>query len=199
MEGVERVWHRRLRWRLRGAWQWPTFVVLTAVDAVLLTELPFYEDGPGGLVPAVLLSGFLNLFLVAVLAPFAGRLLRRARPDLPRLIAGDYSGTALLCAATALLVAGGLLHRSDRLAEDADERAVAASVHDYVVSQAPEYAGALGAMDAVKLLPGEYRACVPSQEPRRALCLFVSTDQNPPGLVLDTEQVPNDEWRRGGF
>ena len=32
MEGVERVWHRRLRWRLRGAWQWPAFVALTLVD-----------------------------------------------------------------------------------------------------------------------------------------------------------------------
>ena len=35
MEGVERVWHRRLRWRLRGAWQWPAFLALTLVDAVL--------------------------------------------------------------------------------------------------------------------------------------------------------------------
>jgi len=199
MEGVERVWHRRLRWRLRGAWQWPAFIGLTVVDAVLLAELPFYDDGPGGFVPAVLLAGFLNLLLVAVLAPAAGRLLRRARPDLPRLIARDYSGTALLVAATALLAAGGLLHRSAVVEEQGDERAVASSVHDYVITQAPEYTRALGAMDAVKLLPDEYRACVPSTDPRRALCLFVSTDQEPPGLVLDTEQVPNREWRRGGF
>ena len=199
MEGVERVWHRRLRWRLRGAWQWPLFVVLTAVDGVLLSELPFYEDGPGGLFPAVLLAGFMNLIIVAVLAPLAGRLLRRARPDLPRLIASDYSGAALLAAASALLFAGGLLHRSDRLEAEADERAVAVSVHDYVLTQEPEYSAGLGSIDAVKLLPDEYRACVPGPDPSRWLCLFVSTDQEPPGLVRDTEQVPNSAWRRGGF
>ena len=30
---VESVRWRRLRWRLRGAWQWPAFIVLTIVDA----------------------------------------------------------------------------------------------------------------------------------------------------------------------
>ena len=44
---VERLWIRRLRWRMRGAWQWPAFAVLTLVDALLITRLPFYEEGPG--------------------------------------------------------------------------------------------------------------------------------------------------------
>ena len=44
---VERLWWPRLRWRMRGAWQWPAFAVLTLLDGVLLTKLPFYGRGPG--------------------------------------------------------------------------------------------------------------------------------------------------------
>ena len=44
---MERASLTRLRWRLRGAWQWPTFVVLLVVNAVLLSELPLAgESGP---------------------------------------------------------------------------------------------------------------------------------------------------------
>ena len=43
---VESVRWRRLRWRLRGAWQWPAFIVLTLVDALLVARLPFQGEGP---------------------------------------------------------------------------------------------------------------------------------------------------------
>ena len=42
---VESVRWRRLRWRLRGAWQWPTFALLTVLDALLVARLPFQGDG----------------------------------------------------------------------------------------------------------------------------------------------------------
>jgi hypothetical protein len=201
MERVERVWHRRLRWRLRGAWQWPAFIALTLVDGVLLSELPFYADGAGGLFPGVLLAGFLNLFAVAVLAPAVGRIVRRRRPDLPRSVAANYAGTALLVAITALLLAGGLLHRPAVADEEDDERAVLAGVHRYVVNRAPEYAHGLDSIDAVMIVPEEYRACVPGPEPNRWLCLIVSTDQRPAGVTVDTDQTPNTESypRRGRF
>ena len=70
MEGtgrVERLWWTRLRWRMRGAWQWPTFLVLTVVDGVVLSELPFYGAGPGGVLPGALLAGFANLFCICLL------------------------------------------------------------------------------------------------------------------------------------
>ncbi len=57
---VESVRWRRLRWRLRGAWQWPTFAALTAIDALLVARLPFQGTG-GDVVGAILLAGFLNL------------------------------------------------------------------------------------------------------------------------------------------
>jgi hypothetical protein len=197
---MERVWHRRLRWYFRGATQVPAFVVLTAVNGVLLARLPFYGEGPGGIVPGILLAGFLNLFVVAVVAPLGARVLRRVRPDLPRIVARDYAGTMLLAAITALLVAGGLLHRPALADEQDDERAVVASVHDYVLSRAPEYRDGLAEIDAIRIVPDEYRACVPGADPRRWLCLIVSTDQQPPGITVDADQAPNSLYRRhGGF
>jgi 4-amino-4-deoxy-L-arabinose transferase-like glycosyltransferase len=201
MERVERVWHRRLRWRLRGAWQWPAFVALTLVDGILLTVLPPYRGGPPGVFPGVLLAGFANLLAVAVVAPAVGRLLRRRRPDLPRLIAADYAGAWLLAAIAALLVAGGLLHRSDVRAEEAREQAVARAMHDYVLSQAPQYRAGLRSIDAARIEPDYYRACVPGRDARHWFCLFVSTDQQPPGITRDTDEVPNGSGYRpyGGF
>ena len=201
MEGVERVWHRRLRWRLRGAWQWPAFTLLTLVDGIVLVVLPPYDGAPENLFPAVLLAGFVNLVAVAVLAPALGRLVRRRRPDLPRLIAADYAGGCLLVAIAVGVLAAGLLHRSAVEAEQAREQAVAMAVHDYVIRQEPQLRGSLGAIDLARIEPDYYRACVPGPDPRHALCLFVSTDQRPPGVTRDTEEVPNGTSYRpyGGF
>jgi hypothetical protein len=196
MAQVERVWPRRLRWRLRGAWQWPAFILLTLVDGVLLSELPPWSDGPPGVFPGVLLAAFFNLLAVAVVAPFVGWLVRRRRPDLPRMIASDYAGAWLLAGITAALVVAGLAHRSEVAAEHAREAAVAKAMHDYVVRHQQQYAAGLQHIDAVRLEPDHYRACIPGRDERHAICLFVTTDQNPPGITLDTEQVPNGDYRR---
>ena len=200
MEGVERVWHHRLRWRLRGAWQWPAFMALTLLDAVVLVALPPYFGAPENLFPGVLLAGFANLLAIIVLAPPLGLWLRRRRPDLPRLVASNYAGAALLAAISVLLVSGGLLHRSAVRAEEAREQAVAGAMHAYVAEQAPEHRGSLGPIDAIRLDDDYYRACVPGDDARHWLCLFVSTDQQPPGVTRDTEEVPNSSYRPyGGF
>jgi hypothetical protein len=144
MDGVQRVWHRRLRWRLRGAWMWPAFLVLTVADGVLLVALPPYEGGPPHVFPGVLLALFLNLLTVAVVAPLAGLALRRRRPDLPRLI-----------------------------------------------SSAPQYQSGLDHIDAIRTEEDRYRVCVPGRDERHSLCLFVRTDQQPPGITRDTDQEPN--------
>jgi hypothetical protein len=182
---------RRLRWRLRGAWQWPTFLALTVADAIVLALLPFYDPGPGGLFPALLLAGFANLFAVAVAAPLAGRFVRSVRRDLPRVVARDYAGTCLLVGIAAALVAGGLLHRPAAAAAEADRAAVLLSVHNYVLAQAPELSDRLAAADTLQLEPDLYRACVPRHRAGRWLCLFVSTDQQPPGITRDRDEAPN--------
>jgi hypothetical protein len=201
MEGVERVWHRRLRWRLRGAWLRPAFVALTVVDGVLLVVLPPYAGGPDHFLPGALLAGVVNLLAVVLLAPVLGRLLRRRRPDLPRLVAADYAGAVLLVGMTALLVAAGLAHRSAAAAELEREQEVAAAMQLYVLEQAPEHADSLGAIDTIRIEQDYYRACIPRDEPDRWFCLFVTTDQHPPGVTLDSDETSNTEGYRpyGGF
>jgi hypothetical protein len=184
---------RRLRWRRRGAWQWPAFLALTVADGLVLALAPFYDQGPGGLYPSLLLAGFANLFAVAVVAPLVGRVVRRRRPDLPRVVARDYAGTLVLGALFALLLAGGVAHRPAASAARADRAAVLLSVHDYVLAQAPDLRDRLAAADTLQLEPRLYRACVPTHRPHRWLCLFVSTDQQPPGITRDRDELPNDE------
>jgi hypothetical protein len=197
---VERVWVRRLRWRIRGAWQWPAFGVLTVVDAVLLTRLPFYDEGPGTFVGGVLVAMFFNLLAVAVAGPLLGLRLRRRRPDLPRPIAADYASTAVLVAICAGLLVGGLLHRPALAAEREEVALVAAVTHDYVERRAPEWRERLAGMDAMRVEEHLYRSCVPGPDPRRWLCLFVTTDQRPPGVTEDTDRAGNQAYRtHGGF
>jgi hypothetical protein len=194
------VWLTRMRWRLRGAWLWPAFIVLTLAEGVALQALPIAGDGPGGVFPGVLLAGFANLILVAAVAPLAGPRLRRRRPDLPRVVAQNYAGTALLLAFAAVVVAGGLIHRPAVLAAEDDLRAQAAAVHDYVITQQPSYAPGIALADPHRVQDDLYRTCVPGPDPKRWLCLYVDTAQRPAGVTLDGDSTPNSELRlSGGF
>lgn len=195
------MWVSRLRWRMRGAWQWPCFALLTLIDGLLLHRLPPYGTGPSTFVAALLLAGFGNLFVVAVLAPLVGRRVRKRRGDLPRMIADNYAGTALILSAGAALLLAGLVHRPALAAERDDAAAAAARTHDYVVAEAPpEYRARLAEMDVMRLTEDEFRSCVPGTDPRRWFCLFVSTDQRPAGATRDSDLAPNTAYQRhGGF
>lgn len=197
---VEPLWTARLKWRMRGAWLWPTFALLTLADGFLLAALPPYDGAPPSMLPGVLLAGFANLFCVALPAPLTARWLRRRRPDLPRPVAENYAGTALLCALAALLIVAGVAHRPAAAAQQADRRAELGAVQHYVISQAPAYRSGLSRVDSIQLEPEMYRTCVPGPDPKRWLCLFVETDQQPPGVRLDSDKAPNSAYRSaGGF
>jgi hypothetical protein len=198
---MERVWLTRLRWRLRGALMWPLAGLLLVADAVVIHELPFAGSGPDWFL-AALVSGFFNLLFVAVAAPLGGRLLRRRRPDLPAVVAGDRAGSGLLLVLAGTLAALGVVHH----ATVRDERdAFAQGLHRvrvYVARNAPaEYRRHVEQTSALRFGEDLYRACVPGDDPERWLCLFVFTDQSPPGLRRDTNRAPNSSWfppDRGG-
>ena len=190
-EGDERLWARRLRWRMRGAWQWPAFALLTVVDAVVLHLLPLAGEAIG-FVPALLLAGFFNLAAVAILAPLGGMALRRRRPGLPRIIADDYAGTSLLVAVALLLLAGGIAHRPAVVDQRDAFAAQSAQVRRFVLSQAPQqFRRNVDRADTWKQGPDLYRTCVPGPDPRKHFCMIVNTDQHPPGVVVDRDQQPN--------
>jgi 4-amino-4-deoxy-L-arabinose transferase-like glycosyltransferase len=185
---------------MRGALLWPTFLVLTPIEGILLSTLPPYDGAPQGVIGGVLLAGFANLFLVAVVAPLVGLGLRRRRPDLPRLIATDLCGTALLLALAVGVVAAGLAHRPAAAAQERDLASAYAAVHDYVLARAPEYRPGLTAVDALRLREDAYRVCVPGRATDRWLCLLVDTDLQPVALRRDASMEPNSALRTvGGF
>jgi hypothetical protein len=188
---MEAGWTSRLRWRLRGAWMWPAFAGLTAFDGLLLHARPIAGDSIG-VVAGLLLACLFNLVAVAVVAPLTGAVVRRVwRPDLPRIVAHDYAGTALLVLVAAALLAGGLAHHPAVRERQADFRAQAAAVRDYVVHQAPAYFHRLPDATTVRLDSDLYRTCVP-RGPTRRLCLLVNTDQSPPGIRRDPSGEPNE-------
>lgn len=188
---MERQWLSRLRWRRRGAWQWPAFAVLTVVDAVIVHELPLAGDRTAGWIPALLVAAFFNLLAVAVLAPLAGVLVRRRRADLPAIVARDRAGTVALVGVTAVLLGIGLAHRSDREAHQEQLAAVSLAVRRYVAHQAPSrYRRHIEEATFVHL--GDiYRSCVPGGAAGRSLCLFVDPAQSPPGIRVDPNPAPN--------
>jgi hypothetical protein len=189
--GVDRLWPTRLRWRMRGAWLWPAFFACTALDGILVTAMPPYEGTPPGIVGGVLLAAIANLVLIAAVAPFAGRALRRRRPDLPRPIATDYAGTALLCALAVAILVAGVAHRPAVAADNDDHAAMFTAVRGYVAAHAPEWRAGLARVDAREYAPEVYRACVPGRDPSRWLCLIVDTDRRPARVTRDPSMQPN--------
>lgn len=189
---IHGLWRSRLRWRLRGAALWPAFGAAVIADAVLLHVLPIAGDRAPGVVPALLLSTFFNLVVVAVGAPLGGMVLRRRRPGLPRLIADDRAGTALLGMLAVALVALGVGHRPALRSEREAFAEQSAAVRRWVATRAPAgYRANVALADTWKQGPDLYRTCVPGPDPRRALCLLVLTDRRPVVVRRDPDQRPN--------
>lgn len=189
----ETMWRARLRWRLAGATQWPVFVVVMVLDALLLARLPIAGDRGLGLVPALLLAGALNLGLIAVAAPMAGLLLRRRDPALPRVVADDRAGTALLATGVLALACAGAAHHPAVRAAGGDLDAQAAAARAYAAVHAPpRFQAGIGRLDSWKQGEDLYRSCVGGPDPRRAYCMVVRTDVRPPSVVEDPDQRPNE-------
>jgi len=191
---------RRLRWRRRGAWLWPAFVVTTLAEMALLHWLPVQGDSTRW-ISALLVAGCLNLIAVVVLGGPGAVLLRRRRPDMPKVVASDYAGRAALAVVAVALVAAGLAHRPvivDRRAAF-DEQLLA--VHRWVTQNGDAFANTrLAQADTVLVDEELFRTCVPGRDPKRWLCLVVDTSQSPPAVTRDVNREPNARFNpRGGF
>ena len=192
----EALWQTRLRWRLRGAMLWPAFVVAVVVEAILLDLLPVSGDGGPG--------------------PVRRRAARRLPEPLPRG-RRRAAGRALAAPPPARDARGDRHRPGGRRAARRRvraRRASWASLHHSSVRAAharPQRPGGLGA--ALRHQPGAAR--VPGQrrpprhrqagrrplphvrrrpDPDRAFCVFVNTDQSPPGR----HPRPRPAAQRGG-
>ncbi len=189
-----------MRWRLRGAWLWPAFVVVTVVEIGLLHWLPIAGEGTG-FVAGLLLAGCLNVIAIAVLGNLGGVVLRRMRPDLPKVVAENYAGLgALGLVGTAFLVAG-LVHRPELAADRAAFAEQSRAVRLWVQAHGDDFARArVDSADSVMVDDDLYRTCVPGPDPKRWLCLIVDTSHIPPRVTRDPSRESNaSQYPRGDF
>lgn len=200
----EQLWARRLRWRLRGAWQWPAYAVLTVLDAVILHELP-----PGSesieFIPGLIIASFGNLFLMGVVAPWLGkRLAERERigsgngiPLSVRTeVLKDRSAAILIALGSVGLLAAGLASRplkvneTERLEQNAD------LFSDFVRDEAPaEIVRNIDTANTIRLEEGYFRTCVNYDDRTRVWCAFIDVDAQPPLVRKDPSTLPNQEFR----
>jgi hypothetical protein len=192
----ERLWTRRLRWRLRAAWMWPAYAVLTLLDAVILHELPPVKEGVD-FIPGLIVASFANLFLMGAVAPWLGkRLAQREQSAVPQPVRAevlkDRSAAVLLAVATLGLVAAGLGNREVYVAETEALEDAAIAARAYVESNAPaEIRRNVEAINTDRLEDEYFRMCVPFDDRTRAYCLFVDTSSDPPEITPDPAQIPN--------
>ncbi len=171
---MEAAWIARARWRWRGAWLWPTFVVAAFLDGAIALVRPFVGDRQslaGGLLAGLVL----NLFAVLFLSRPLGAILRRLRGDMPVSVARNYGGTIAVMLVSALLLAAGLARHggivdNQQALRDAVVRAVA-----YVGDHAPQaFRANARQTDTFTIQAGTmYRTCVPSRDGARSYCVIV--------------------------
>lgn len=208
----ERFWTRRLRWRLRGAWQWPAFAVLTLIDGVLLELLPPFGVARMDLILGLLIATFGNLFLVGAVAPFLTRRLARrreealaaargSRPPPPvlaeREVLQDRMGTALLAAGVVAVLVSGLANRPVTVSETEATEEVGRQLRAYVArSGSEELRRNLDTANTRRLSDGYFRVCIARDGRRRFLCLFVDTEKDPTEVRRDPNAGSNAKFAR---
>jgi hypothetical protein len=182
---------RRMRWRMSGAWLWPTFVVVTVAEMGLLHRLPVAGEGSGW-IASLLLAGCLNVIAVALVGGLGGVALRRVRRDLPKVVADDYAGLAALALLGLAFLVAGLVHRPELAAEDRAFAEQSQAVRRWVLAHGDAYARAhVAAADTVRVDDDLYRTCVPGPDPKRWLCLVVDTSHRPARVKRDTSRESN--------
>ena len=201
MAANERFWPRRLKWRLRGAWMWPTFAVLTIAEGVLLHELPPTGFRIPDVVIGAILALFANIFLIGVVAPWlARRLVERdrlggRRERFPPEVYLDRTATVLLLLGAVGLVASGLANIRVSTAETDALKEAGDRAEAYVMAHADtEIKQRLDGANSARLGDGFFRVCVPRIDATRQYCMFVDTRRN--SVRKDPDTRPNQEYVR---
>ena len=158
----------RLRWRLRGAWMWPSFIVLTLLDGLALHARPIVGDHDSFI--AGWLLGFIGtLIVVVVFTPPVGWLIRRVRGDMPKVVARDYAGAGVIVAATLALLGGGLAHHHVVTADQSALTDATARAEAYIGDHAPaRFISPLRSLDSYAVQsPTIYRICAAADQQSR--------------------------------
>jgi hypothetical protein len=207
----ERFWTSRLRWRLRGAMQWPAFVILTLADGLILDALPpiatTRPDSGLNLLEGALIATFANLFLLGAAAPFLAHRLSERRtaavgvsdmPAVEREVLQDRIATALLVAGLVATLAAGLANRPVIVSETEATEAAGRAVLGYVQrSGDEELRRNVETANTKRLGTDFFRICIANDERDGFRCLFVDTSVDPPKVTKDPSAESNSVYRGG--
>jgi hypothetical protein len=151
----------RMRWRQRGAWLWPSFVVLVLADGAIESWRPVLSDH-GSPVLGVIQGWILSLIGIAVLSPALGWALRRVRSDMPKVVARDYAGAAICLLITGFLLVAGLIHHHVVVADRSALEDASATAEAYIGDHAPQqFQPNLHVLSTYEVQPRQiYRVCV---------------------------------------
>jgi hypothetical protein len=188
----------RMRWRLRGAWLWPSFVLLSFVDAAILKALPIAGDSIS-LAGAWLLGLTSTLIAIIVFSPLLAPLIRRVRPDMPRVVARDYAGAQIAVVMTVIFLAGGLIHHHVVKSDSAALADATARAEAYIGAHAPsEFQANLHHLQTLGIQPPEiYRTCAADRTVSRFYCVVVNRSKPFATSVTRDGSEPNDLLSQG--
>ncbi|MEA2361269.1 MAG: hypothetical protein QOD71_414 [Thermoleophilaceae bacterium] len=195
----ERFWPTRMRWRLRGAWMWPSFAALTLLDGLLLHHLSPVREGID-LIPAILVATFGNIVLIGAVAPWLARRMWKRRPaadpgapaKAQLEVLSDRIGTGLLVASVFGILAAGLANRPVIVAETDQRERAAKELFDFVTGHGDaELRRNLEASDTRRYTDGYYRSCIPDDDRERWTCFFIDVRTKHTRLDRDPSQLPN--------
>lgn len=200
----ERFWPSRLRWRLRGALQWPAFAVLTFLDAAVLDALPPVSTTGMNFVEGILIAGFANLFLVGAASPWLARRLAERRAlaladasapapaEAAREVLQDRVATALLVLGLAGVIASGLANRPVIVSETEATEKAGRALLEYVEASGDEELQRN--LETANIAPhGEdaFRICIARDERGLFHCFFIDTAKDPAEVERDPSAEPN--------
>lgn len=155
---------------------WPVFIVAVVADVIIGHALPPTGDSEAPFAAGV--AGLvLNTLGVIVISLPLSALLRRRRRDLPRIVARDYAGTAVVVTITVLLLVAGLINHARVVRDNNAQRDAIVRAQAYIGDRAPaEFRRNLQWVSTFPIQPGSlYRACVPSLDGQRTYCVIVNT------------------------
>jgi hypothetical protein len=152
------------------------FVAAPAVDAVLEHLRPPAGDAQS-IASAALVGLVLNLLAVLLLSRPLGALIRRARGDLPTVVARNYAGTSVVIAVSTGLLVAGLVHHSTVVANANALRDATVRAQAWIGDRAPaEFRRHAALPDTFAIEQGSvYRTCVPGRDFSRSYCVIVKT------------------------
>jgi hypothetical protein len=195
---MEAAWLARMRWRRRGAWLWPTFVVATVLDGVLLHALPL-AGTTQTLVGGILAGMVFNVLAVLLLSRPLGMLVRRARPDMPVVVARNYAGTFAVLLVSAAMLAIGVAHHSTVVAQRRSFDDAVMRAEAYIGDRAPaQFRVNVTNSNTYTIQAGAvYRTCVPNRSGTRTYCVIVKTRLPLARSVVPAGYEPNSIFAEG--